>query len=85
MKSKVFSIWVLLVVFSIGMPSFCYGGEIVLMFPKHNAAAKAQRQGRVYLDEKADYTETKLMEFVRKFERMFTLAKKLNQLIFIYF
>ena len=68
MKSKFFGIWVLLVVFSIGIPSVCYGGEIVLMFPKLEAKEKARMEGRVFLSKESDYTETKLLEFVRKFE-----------------
>ena len=57
-------------------PSFSFGGDIRLMLPKFQAEEKKSEQGERYLvygakkeGNKTEHIETKLIEFIREFEK----------------
>jgi biopolymer transport protein ExbD len=75
MKRKLIGIWVLLVFFSVGVPCLCRAGEIHLMFPKLEQAQTVS-EGKICTvwalketQEGREYSETKLWEFVKEFEK----------------
>lgn len=73
MKSKLFGILVLLGALSIVIPSFCYGDEISLMFPKPWLEQKtSDTSGRYVMsrsEKSQEYSEIKLLKFVEQFEK----------------
>jgi len=73
MKTKVFGLSALLVL--MGMSSFCYAGEIKLMFPEFEAEKRTSGEKGTYIASprkgrggKQVYSEKGLSEFVKEFE-----------------
>ena len=74
MKRKLFGALVLLVAVSVGMPSFCFAGEIVLMFPapklkEQTATGEAYEMPWMSRKEVQEYSPIKLSEFVKELEK----------------
>ena len=73
MKSKLFGILVLLGALSIVIPTFCYGDEIHLMFPKPILEKKtSSTSGQYYVNRdqnSQEYSSIKLLKFVEQFEK----------------
>jgi len=75
MKRRFLYLWISLVVFSLGMPSFSHSGEIKLLFPEFEMEERSSGEVKTYIGSPLKgrggnpvYSEKGLSEFVKEFE-----------------